>query len=192
MRPPRLQVDLIKYDHGAVEGIAAYALHHLARTDAKSLRRWPRVCELAALGSDEELATVQMLAGSGPDAFESAVSSGATGGACPAGPAAAAADGVEAAERWALRLLAASALDMGLVSKTRALAKAQGVAEVPDTANAARRVLALLRQGSLGPLCLDLHPPCFDSLSKQRNAGRRDRRSTPGVLTDRRSRAARA
>jgi hypothetical protein len=53
-------------------------------------------------------------------------------------------------------------------------------AEVPDTANAARKVLALLRQGELGPFCLDLHPP--DLETRPRSRPRSDAAALSGIV----------
>ena len=59
-------------------------------------------------------------------------------------------------ERLGLRLLEAVAADMGLKFKTGG--KRQAIF-LPDTANAAGRVLGLLRRGELGHICFDAHPP---------------------------------
>ena len=150
-------IDLIRYDHTSLEPIAAYALHHLARTSAGSLRRWPSVCELADR-PDPAADDPWLLAGSGADAFgrqridhpSTALTIAAT-------------DVAEAAERRALRLLTAAAVDMRLMAKSSAITRAHGVAQVPDTVGAAQRVLKLLREGSLGPLCLDMHPPDLEA-----------------------------
>ena len=97
-------------------------------------------------------------------------------------------DAAEAAERRAQRLLTAAAMDMGLTTRTRAISEAEGHIKVPDSANAARRVLALLRQGELGPLCLDLRPP---SLAAKRFGGSHTAAAKPKTKA-RRAREARA
>ena len=169
----------VRYDHGSLEPIAAYALHHLATTSAHSLHIWPRVAELAARPDETDAANLRALAGAGPDAFERHGGGGSSsGGGGGGGGGGASYDVAEVAERKALRLLSAAAMDMGLATRTgvRERERAQGVVEVPDTANAARRVLSLVRQGALGPLCLDEHPPRLETRPKRPKRKRRPER----------------
>ena len=152
-------LDLIKYDHDALEGLGAYALLHLATTDARRLSRWPRARALAAAGPTERHDPRQTILGFGPDPFAAAAGDGA---AC-------------ASERFALSLLAAAAADMNLTTRVGGGRRDERPSVVPDTASAAGRVLALVRRGELGPLCFDAHPPRLDEDRRRRGRAARER-----------------
>jgi ribosome biogenesis GTPase A len=172
-------LDLIKYDESSLEPVAAYALHHIARTSAARLDRWPRVSALVHRTSGPDagrdgVAALVALSGSGADVFESRVTPGA--------PGAPAADPAEVAERHARRLLSAVALDLGMTRRAAEVSRSERRgAEVPDTANAARKVLALLRQGELGPFCLDLHPPDLEKRPRS-SRGSADAAALSGIV----------
>ncbi len=164
-------LDLIKYDHSSTEPVAAYALHYMARTSADSLSRWPRVSALVHRasgpdGAQDGASDLATLSGSGADVFERRRTRGSLASAAVAG--ASTPDPAEIAERHARHLLSAAALDLGLMTRTSSISRAERGTEVPDTANAARRVLSLIRDGALGPLCLDLHPPDLETRTRKR------------------------
>ena len=60
-----------------------------------------------------------------------------------------------------MRLLIEVARDMG------ARIKAAGDIYVPDTYQAAQKVLSMLRAGKLGPVCFDAHPPQLERRRRQ-------------------------
>jgi ribosome biogenesis GTPase A len=146
-------LDLIKYEHPALEGIGAYALYHLARTGSRELKRWPSASSLVGDGFGEDQTSspaatgggyrgIADIHGTGPDPF-------ATGGAMDAVD-----DGAACSEeRRALRLLTAVAMDMGLTKRGR------NGERIPDESGAAGRVLGLLRKGQLGTICFDAYTP---------------------------------
>jgi hypothetical protein len=175
-------LDLIKYGESSLEPVAAYALHHIARTSAERLDRWPRVSALVHRTSGPDagrdgVAALVALTGSGPDVFESRVTPGA-----PSAPSAPAADPAEIAERHARRVLSAVALDLGMTRRAAEVSRSERRgAEVPDTANAARKVLALLRQGELGPFCLDLHPPDLETRGPRSARGSAEAAAWSGI-----------
>lgn len=151
-------LDLIKYGHDSIEGLGAYALYHLAKTDPRALERWPRAAELAQQGPEEfeRSSPRRALVGSGADPF-------ARAGQLDA-------DDDRAAcvnERFAHRLLMEVASDMGLWLQTSRFREER----LPDTTDAAQRVLRMLRRGDLGPVCLDMSPPTLEA--ERRRAGAR-------------------
>lgn len=139
-------IDLMRYEHDAVEGIGAYVLFYLATNAVEELSRWPSAHELA-LGVCAR-----------PDTAHQRDASTPHWQADRSGPLALSDDEgtVGKSERLGLRLLEAVAADMGLQFRTGG--KRQAIF-LPDTTNAAGRVLGLLRRGELGHICFDTHPP---------------------------------
>ena len=137
-----------------------YALYHLATHHPSALKRWPsahRLLRPGPAGAGGALSFgAQQLAGQGPDAFA------AVGGDRSVDGKSAADDGAPCDdERLSMRLLGAIAKDMGIRKKAR------GGGYMPDTYQAAQRLLAMVRTGSLGNICFDAHPPMLERKRKQ-------------------------
>ena len=154
-------LDLIKYDSACVEAIGAYALYHLATTNPSRLDRWPALMEAAMAGAPAETsgAAIDQLAGTGPDPLvQHDVDGTAKGGHDSAGLAVDPhSSGACVTERFALMLLERAAEAMGLSRKLR-----MSRGRTPNLDGAAQRLLAMLRQGKLGPICFDVHPPMLE------------------------------
>ena len=151
-------LDLLKYEHAAIEGVGAYVLHHLATHDPFQLERWERAYVLAERGAEATLGATPVdrraILGSGPDPLAPRAD-----GAQRAGHTTDAADddgGACVDERFALILLDAVARDMNLTTRDVADHDAPPVG---DTTRAASKLLAMLRRGELGDICFDAHPP---------------------------------
>ena len=150
-------LDLLKYEHAAVEGVAAYLLHHLATCDPTILERWPHADALVERGAASVVDLTRDrrdLLGVGPDPLASPDALDDDSGACMR-------------ERFALMLLEAVAHDMKFYGRK----PANGEPAEPDTSRAASKLLSMLRKGELGPACLDARPPTLE----------RDRRHERGL-----------
>ena len=133
-------LDLLKYDHDAEEGVAAYLLHYLSRCDAAQLERWPRAYALARRGPDA-LAGASVGGGHSLAAFD--------GGAPSSDELVAGVD-----ERFALTMLEAVALDMKAVIDD----DEEEAGVMADTPRAATELLNMFRRGNLGKVCFDTMP----------------------------------
>ena len=138
-------LDLIKYKPESTEAVAAYALYHLANEDAGVLERWPRAAELAATQIRSVSSPSQSTFTSLNEGRSTTRSAGKDDDGAPCEE-----------ERFALRLLNAVAMDMGLWLRDGRLRK---TIRSPHTRDAAQRVLRSVRCGELGSLCFDNRPP---------------------------------
>lgn len=175
-------LDLIKYDHTAVEGLGAYALYHLASLDEHMFKQWPNAHRVVVkherrlthtpLGM---LTDPDSIVGSGPDPLAGKGGGGASvaavGGSGADGSVAVVDGAICPTERFALRLLTGVAEDLNFKAKTGF--RIGDISTIPDTIHAAKHILKQLRGGRLGPLCFDVHPPHLDSRGTQ-SAKRQD------------------
>ena len=137
-------LDLLKYEHSATEGLGAYLLYHFAKCDPDKLKPWPRAAERAEIGANALIGTDDPwrteILGSGPDPL-------AAGGG---GGDAADHSGACINERFALSLLEAVAIDLNFIRSSD---------KSGDTNRAAEFILSRMREGKLGDVCFDAHPP---------------------------------
>lgn len=152
-------LDLIKYNHSAIDGIGAYVLHHLAIADSARLNQWPRAQALLATYAEEHGDSKSVLKRIENAMYDDAdiVGRGVDplGHRGDAGALSAAESAPCAHERFAMRLLNAVAADMGL--------KVWRSGHEIDISAAASKLLAMLRRGDLGPICFDSHAPTLET-----------------------------